>query len=133
LSPRILLDTHIVLRWLGDPARLSREQTRMLAEAVRHRETVAISAITLLEVAILPREGPRRVRFNLDELLGQIESSPVFCILPFTVEIAKEVSILGILKDPVDRVIVATARVHGLRLLTSDQRIISSNVVSTVD
>jgi PIN domain nuclease of toxin-antitoxin system len=36
------------------------------------------------------------------------------------------------LRDPADRVIVATARVHGLRLLTSDQRILESHLVSTV-
>jgi PIN domain nuclease of toxin-antitoxin system len=127
------LDTHILVRWLADPARLSREQTRILNEAIRHRETVAVSAITLLEVAVLPRDGPRRIRINLDELFGQIESNPVFRILPLTIEIAKEVSFLEILRDPADRVIVATARVHGLRLLTSDQRIIASNVVSAVD
>ncbi len=73
------------------------------------------------------------MRRSLDELFGDLESSPVFRILPLTIEIAKEVSFLGILRDPADRVIAATARVHGLRLLTSDQRIIASNVVSTVN
>ena len=33
------------------------------------------------------------------------------------------------LRDPGDRVIVATARVHHLRLLTADERIIESNLV----
>ena len=34
--------------------------------------------------------------------------------------------------DPGDRVIVATARVHNLRLLTSDERIIDSRLVPVV-
>jgi predicted nucleic acid-binding protein len=34
---------------------------------------------------------------------------------------------------PADCIIVATARVHGLRLLTSDRRIIESSLVSTVE
>jgi PIN domain nuclease of toxin-antitoxin system len=36
------------------------------------------------------------------------------------------------LRDPSDRAIVATARVRNLRLLTSDQRIIGSNLVAVV-
>jgi PIN domain nuclease of toxin-antitoxin system len=37
------------------------------------------------------------------------------------------------LRDPADAAIVATARVHGLRVVTSDQRIIAVNVVSTIE
>lgn len=44
-----------------------------------------------------------------------------------------EISSLGILRDPADRVITATARVHGLRLLTSDQRIIEHGLVKVVE
>jgi len=47
--------------------------------------------------------------------------------------VAKEVTMLGgALRDPADRAIVASARVHRLRLLTSDRRIIESNLVSVV-
>jgi PIN domain nuclease of toxin-antitoxin system len=34
------------------------------------------------------------------------------------------------LLDPADRTIVATARVHGLRLVSSDRRIIDSGLVT---
>ena len=119
MTPRVLLDTHIVVRWFADPKRLSRDQTRIINEVIRRRETVAISAITLLEIALLFSDGPLRSKLSMDEV---------------TIDIAKEVSALGTtLRDPADRVIVATARVHGLRLVTSDQRIIECNVVSTVE
>ena len=132
MAPRDLLDTHIVIRWLADPKRLSRDQARILNEAIRRRETVAISAITLLEVALLC-DGPLRMKLSLEELFRELEESPVFRILPLTIDIAMEVNSLGAtLRDPADRVIVATARVHGLRLLTADRRIIESNVVSVV-
>jgi PIN domain nuclease of toxin-antitoxin system len=36
-------------------------------------------------------------------------------------------------RDPADRAIVATARVHRLLLVTSDQRIIESKLVPVVD
>jgi PIN domain nuclease of toxin-antitoxin system len=133
LTPRVLLDTHILVRWLADPKRLSRDQARILDEVIRRREIVAISAITLLELALLSSDGPLRMKLSADEVFNELEASPVFRILPLTIDIAKEVSSLSALRDPADRVIVATARAHGLRLLTSDHRIIESNTVSVVE
>ena len=132
MSPSVLLDTHILIRWLADPKRLSRNQLRILDEAVRRRQSVAISAITLLEVAVLS-ERASPMKLSISELFDRLEADPVFSILPLTIDVAKEASFLGSLRDPADRVIAATARVHGLRLLTSDRRILDSNVVSAVD
>jgi PIN domain nuclease of toxin-antitoxin system len=62
-----------------------------------------------------------------------LESAPGFEIIPFSIEIATDVAALGpSLRDPADRAIVCTARVHGLRLITSDQRIIDSGLVPVV-
>ena len=133
MIPRFLLDTHIVVRWLAMPKKLSREQARVLREAVRRREALAVSAITLLEIAVLFGEGSARSAIPVDELLGEIGSNPVFQIAPLTVEVAAEVASLGgALRDPADRAIVATARVSKLRLITSDQRIIDSKLVPVV-
>ena len=133
MSPRYLLDTHVLVRWIGEPKKLSRDQTRALREAVRRREPVAISAVTLLEVAVLFGKGAKRSHVDIDELLGELASNPAFQIAPLTVEIATEVALLGgSLHDPVDRAIVATARVCRLTLITSDQRIIDSGLVPVV-
>jgi PIN domain nuclease of toxin-antitoxin system len=70
----------------------------------------------------------------LDELLTELQANPVFQVLPLSYEVASEVESLGsVLRDPADRVIVATARVHRLRLMTSDQRIIESNLVAVIE
>ena len=64
----------------------------------------------------------------------KLQMDPVFVLLPITVEIAADVATMGgTLSDPADRAIVATARVHRLRLVTSDQRIVESKLVSVVD
>jgi PIN domain nuclease of toxin-antitoxin system len=95
---------------------------------------VAISAITLLEIVMLFGAGLLRIRLSLDQVFEQLDTNPSIRIVPLSIEVAKESFFLGsILRDPADRVTVATARVHGLRLLTSDQRIIDSKVVSAVD
>jgi len=133
LSPRFLLDTHVVVRWLAAPRKLSREQARVLRDAVRRREPLAVSAITLLEIAILFGQGSARSGIPVEKLLDELESSPVFQIVPLTVDVAAEVAALGgSLRDPADRAMVATARVRRLRLLTSDQRIIESGLVPVV-
>lgn len=133
-EPRFLLDTHVVVRWLAAPKKLSREQTRVLKEAVRRREPVALSAITLLEIAVLFGEGRTRSEIPVDELLDEVAANPIFRIVPLTVDVAAEVAALGgTLRDPADRAIVATARILELRLLTSDQRIIDSKLVPVVE
>jgi PIN domain nuclease of toxin-antitoxin system len=132
LITRFLADTHIVIRWLTEARRLSQEQLRVLKEAERRAEPVAVSAISLLEIAALA--GSPRLEATAKTILDTLEAASLFQLLPLTYEIAFEVSVLNHpLRDPFDRVIVATARVHGLRLITSDQRIIESKLVPIVD
>ena len=133
MTPRFLLDTHIVIWWRAAPKKLSREQQRILRNAVRRREPVGIGAITLLEIAILFGQGSTRSDIPAEELLAELAADPALAIIPLTVEIASEVSALGpSLRDPFDRAIVATARVHRLQLITSDQRIIDSELVPVI-
>lgn len=130
---RELLDTHILIRWLGDPGRLSKEQARILEETERRRQPFQISAMTLIELGQAFRHGAVRMSISPKVVLAELESAEKYRILPITVPIANEFGALfPVLRDPVDAAIVATARVHGLRLLTSDQRIIGANVVSTI-
>jgi PIN domain nuclease of toxin-antitoxin system len=129
----LLLDTHIAVRWLVTPRKLTREQLRALREAVRRRERVAVSAISLLELAVLFDEGGARSDVAVRELLEDLDANPAFEILPLTAVVAAEVAALGGgLRDPAGLAIVATARVFKLRLVTSDRRIIDSGLVPVV-
>ena len=106
----------------------------MLEGAVRRAEPVGLSAISLLEISLLTSEGKLRLNRPLDDFFEELQANPVFRILPLTCEVASEVVSLGrILRDPADRTIVATARVHRLRLVTSDQHIIESKLVPVVE
>jgi PIN domain nuclease of toxin-antitoxin system len=133
LLPRFLLDTHVAVRWLIEAKRLSREQLRVLEGAVKRAEPVALSGISLLEIAILVGEERLRLTAHLIDFFEAFQTG-AFRILPLTCEIAAEVAALGnSLRDPADRAIVATARVHRLRLVTSDQRIIQSKLVPVIE
>lgn len=105
----------------------------MLEAAVRRGEPVALSAISLLEIAVLASGVKPLFQAPLDEFFQELNSNPVFRVLPLTYEVALEVASLGALRDPADRAIAATARVHGLRLVTSDRRIIDSQLVQVVE
>jgi len=69
----------------------------------------------------------------LDEFFDDLRSNPAFRVLPLTYEVARDVAALGVLRDPAARVIAATARVHRLRLVTSDERLIESKLVEVVE
>jgi PIN domain nuclease of toxin-antitoxin system len=86
-----------------------------------------------VEIAVLLGKD-RLLNLGVDELLQGFETRPPLRILPVTFEIASEVkALIRVLRDPLDCAIVATARVHGLRLLTSDQRIIQSRLVPVIE
>lgn len=134
MSPHYLLDTHVVVRWLAEPKKLSRDQTRALDETQRRGEPVAVSAMTLLEIAMLFAERSHRIRGSASDFFDELKANPIFQILPLTIDIALEVGFLGsLMRDLADRAIVATARVHRLGLLTSDQRIAESHLVSVIE
>ena len=93
---------------------------------------MALSAISLLEIAVLAGQGKVRLKASLDEFFEDMQAKPVFTVLPLTYEVALEAALLGNLRDPADRAIVATARAHRLTLVTSDHRIIESKLVPVV-
>ena len=94
---------------------------------------MALSAVSLLEIAVLASGGRPALKVSLNEFFRDLNSNPIFRILPLTCDVALDVAALSVLRDPADRAIAATARVHGLRLVTSDQRIIDSKLVPVVE
>jgi PIN domain nuclease of toxin-antitoxin system len=128
----ILVDTHVVL-WLAlEPARISKK-ARAVIEATRHGdEALAISDMTLLEIAII--ESKRRIKLNtsLETFLAEVEAR--FVVLPMTGQVcARAIGLPGDYpKDPADRVIGSTALVHGFPLITADEAILRSKLPQTI-
>jgi PIN domain nuclease of toxin-antitoxin system len=113
---------------------LSREQTRILDQLELRNQAFAISAITLYELGVLPTLGVRRIEGGVEPIFKALNNNPLCQILPITIEIALEIASMGdALRDPADRAIVATARIHNLKLLTSEQRIIDSGLVPVIE
>jgi PIN domain nuclease of toxin-antitoxin system len=123
----VLLDTHAVLFLLREPAHLSRAQ-RAAIDAATGPASLAVAAITLWEIAMLVAHE----RIGPTDAIEVLESEPRFRVVPLSGRIARESVRLTALRDPADQLIVATARVEGLRLITSDRRIRKSRTVAVV-
>jgi PIN domain nuclease of toxin-antitoxin system len=128
----ILVDTHVVV-WLAfDQNQLSKRARAAIDEARKNGDGLAISDITLLELATLVSKGRVRLDISLESFLQEVEAR--FIVLPTSGRTCAR--ILGLPtaypKDPADRIIGATALVEGLALITADREIIRSKVVRTI-
>ena len=130
---KYLVDTHVVIWWLTDDRKLSKDHARLLERAERTGASVGLSAISLWEIAKLVERGRLALTASVDECLEQLETSSTITVLPLTARISVESTRLGARfhADPIDQIIAATARSHALTLLTADERIIESGVVAT--
>jgi PIN domain nuclease of toxin-antitoxin system len=128
----ILVDTHVVV-WLAfGQTRISRKARTAIDDARKNADGLAISDITLLELATLARKGRIRLQISLESFLQEIESR--FVVLPMIGRIcARAVALPAAYpQDPADRIIAATALVEGLSLLTADREIRRSRAVQTI-
>ena len=128
----ILVDTHVVV-WLAfQPDALSKKAKHAIDEARKNAQGLAISDITLLELATLADKGRIRLSIGLESFLQEVESK--FVVLPITGRVCARAMALpaGYPRDPADGVIGATALVEALPLLTADRKIQRSRAVRTI-
>lgn len=128
-----LLDTHVLLWWLGDPGRLLPQQRSML-DAAGAENPVLVSDITLWEIAMLASRKRIHLRMPLREWLEAAIAPPLVQRSGITPAIASEVAALPetFPRDPADRILAATARVLNATLVTCDERIRESEVVEVL-
>ena len=130
---RPLLDTHVLIWWLDDRDRLSPAQ-REVVGSVGPESPLLVSDISLWEVATLHSLGRIRLAIPLREWLDKALAPPLVRRHGITPAIAAEVAALpdSFHRDPADRILVATARVLGARLLTQDRRIVAAALADTL-
>jgi PIN domain nuclease of toxin-antitoxin system len=118
----ILLDTHVWI-WASVEERtsLSPRAARVIKDAKRKW----VSAISCWELAKLVER--KRIGFSIPVLswIRRSIDEQEISVADLSPEITVESTQLrGFHKDPADQIIVATARVLGMRLVTSDRRIL---------
>jgi len=128
----ILLDTHVWWWSLTETQNLSENAMEMI-KSTKIDERF-ISSISIWEFAMLAAK--RRVELKVSPakwLSGAIDSVGIT-----TIDLSPDIAIDScnlpgnFHKDPADRIIVASARIHNLTLLTKDQKILNYSHVRSL-
>jgi PIN domain nuclease of toxin-antitoxin system len=122
----LLLDTHC---WLWAQLGIIQRLSPSALSAIRDAESVGglrVSVISVWELAMLEQRGRVALPMNIRTWVDQALKQPGISVAPLTPEIVIEsVHLPGELHgDPADRILVATARVLGAKLLTKDAQLI---------
>ncbi|MBI2690908.1 MAG: type II toxin-antitoxin system VapC family toxin [Solirubrobacterales bacterium] len=118
----IVLDTHAWLWWASDSDRLSPIARAEIDDA----DVIGVSAISALELARLGTMG-RLVFDDVDRWVNEaFRFDQRILELPVTTKVALwavELLRRGLLGDPNDQLILATAQLNSARLVTKDSRL----------
>jgi len=128
----ILVDTHVVV-WLAlEPAKISKKARAVIEETRGDGQGIAISDITLFEIAQLENKHRIKLSSSLETFLSEVEARLI--VLPITGRMC--VQAMGMPadypKDPADCIIGATALAEGIPLVTADDDIRRSKVLRTI-
>jgi PIN domain nuclease of toxin-antitoxin system len=115
----VVADTHALVWHLVAPRKLGKGARRAFAAADSGRWMCYVSAVLLVELWLLHERG--RLRIGPAQILETIAGRAGYGVLPLDAEQALEFGALPTIRDPMDRLMVAAARVTGSRLVTSDK------------
>ena len=127
----ILLDTHVLVWSKAESRKLSRAADSAIRRAQRSGG-VAISIITVVELAGLLRRGKIRLRGGFESTVSELIRD--VAVQPITLETALMTAQLpsDFPNDPVDRIIAATSITENLPLVTADQRMLDCPLLKTI-
>lgn len=130
---RVAVDTHALVWYLQGSSRLSASTRAALDGAIR-LGGVVVSAGVLFDLVYLTEKG--KLPFNAMRLVRDViaDVGLPFSLAPVNIWVMDYFTEPGTVKlaDPWDRLIVATAASQGLTLVTRDERITGSGLVSTI-
>ena len=120
----IVLDTHIWIWWVEESPHLSTRQHDLLQH--QQHAGLGVSLLSYWEVAKLVSIQRLQLDLTVEQWLRLGLARPEVILLDFTLDIAVEANRLPgtFHRDPVDQILVATARVLDCPLLTADNKIL---------
>jgi PIN domain nuclease of toxin-antitoxin system len=127
------LDTHVLVWWVSGLRPLSPRARRSVSEALKSGPLLA-SAISIFEIVTAARRGRLVLGAPVSAWLHDLGRLPDLRIEPVTLEVAQLAGALddSLPGDPADRIIVATARATGAKIVTADERLRRAEGVDTI-
>lgn len=121
MQPVFVADTHAILWFASSDSRLGKTAAATFQKAGEGKSRILVPAIVLLECLYALRKAKAEERF--EALIDGIERHPHFRVVAFDVAVARECGRMKTPDESHDRVIGATARLHGAKVLTKDPEI----------
>lgn len=123
----LLLDTHVWLWRMNDDHSRTAAGTQALLSRVGATSTLLVSDISFWEVAVKVAKGKLQLTVMPEDWLRRVEQAPGIRFQPLTREILlRSTQLAGTPhNDPADRMLMATAQLLGIPLVTADRQIIS--------
>lgn len=110
----IVLDTHAWLWWVG-------ASSELIAQAPG---PVGIASLSCLEVAWLAKKGRITLPLPIASFFEKAIDGAGLSLLPLTPAVAARAAFLpDVHRDPIDRVIIATAMEHDAELISKDETV----------
>ncbi len=123
-----VIDTHALVWYLTRSARVGRGALAVLRAAERGKAQVLVPTMVLVEIALL-REHGRRI-LDVAEVMAAVAQSRGLIFVPLGLSEGREFALLSAMSDPFDRMMVATACAAQCPLITADEAIAETNLVS---
>lgn len=124
---RALADTQVLIWYVIDPGRLSAPAAAVLQQAVDEQEPLGVSAFALVEIAYAVEKASNPLTAaDRDAILAVLRDPETpFDVLALDLAVAEQVARVPRTAnaDPGDRIVVATAEVHGLGIVSSDRKL----------
>lgn len=122
-----LLDTHVWIWLVNGERRIQKGSLFRLMRGGSSALDIRVSVLSVWEVGMLEAKGRIELPFSCLEWVQRALRAPGVSLAPLTAEIAVASSRLpgGFHGDPVDRILIATARSLGAALVTQDSHILS--------
>ena len=129
-----LLDTHVLL-WLAEGLPDLPESSRVRIDPAARQGGLAVSAISFWEVAMLAARHRISLSLPVSSWRDMVLESAGISELAVTGDVGIESVLLPgrLHEDPADRLLIATARLQGLRLITGDERILEYGAAGHVN
>ena len=130
----IVLDTHVLLWWVNGSDLLSSAAEKVIRKTLAQGGEVIVSTISAWEISMLIDKGRLVLGMDVESWFDEVTQIDGVRFIPVDNEIAIKSTVLPgeFHKDPADRMIVATARMLAVALVTADQKITNYEHVKTI-